>query len=124
MATLVNIISHLHEAEGASRILLIDRNFSPLIAELVQHQHVRQPGWGVLEMPDFIERRAPEAVKATALAHLDEIYQLTGAGGPLGLRLLLGLLLDFEFGELLAMIDVREDDQGVLSVKNLVAFAI
>lgn len=123
LATLVNIISHLHEAEGASRILLIDRNFNPLIAELVQHQHVRLSGLARTEMAEFIERRAPEGVKAIANAHLDEIYELTG-GRPLGLRLLLGLLLDFEFHELLAMIDDREADQTVLPVKNLVAFAI
>ena len=123
LATLVSIISHLHESEGMSRILLIDRNFSPRIADLVQHQHIHLDGLARTDLPEFIERRAPDAVKATALANQDEIYRLT-AGRPLGLRLLLGLLLDFELRDLVPMIDEQEDAQGVVEVKNLVAFAV
>ena len=123
LATLVSIISHLHESEGMSRILLIDRNFSPRIADLVQHQHIHLDGLARTDLPEFIERRAPDAVKATALANQDEIYRLT-AGRPLGLRLLLGLLLDFELRDLVPMIDEQEDAQGMVEVKNLVAFAV
>ncbi len=123
LATLVGIISHLHESEGMSRILLIDRNFSPSIADLVQHQHIHLDGLDRADLPEFIARRAPDAVKANALEHLDEIYRLT-AGRPLGLRLLLGLLLDFELHDLVPMIDDRADAQGAVEVKNLVAFAV
>ncbi len=123
LATLVSIISHLHESEGMSRILLIDRNFSPRIADLVQHQHIHLDGLARTDLPEFIERRAPDAVKATALANQDEIYRLT-AGRPLGLRLLLGLLLDFEWRDLVPMLEEQKDAQGAVAVKNLVAFAV
>lgn len=123
LATLVNIISHLHENAGSSRIVLIDRNFNPLIAELVQHQHVHLTGLAQADLPEFIEKRAPSAVRETALAHVDEIYQLT-AGRPLGVRLLLGLLLDFSLADLVAMLDDRTDSTRALPVRNLVAFAV
>lgn len=123
LATLVNIISHLHENAGSSRIVLIDRNFNPLIAELVQHQHVHLNGLALADLPELIEKRAPAAVRATALAHVDEIYHLTG-GRPLGVRLLLGLLLDFALPDLVAMLNDRTDDTRALPVRNLVAFAV
>jgi len=123
LATLVDIISHLHEAQGASRIVLIDRNFSPYIAELVQHQHIPLTGLERNDLPEFIERRAPDRVKTAALANVDEIYRLTG-GRPLGLRLLLGLMLDFDFSELRAMVEDGVDEQGAIQVRNLVAFAV
>ncbi len=123
LATLVSIISHLHESEGMSRILLIDRNFSPGIAELVQHQHIHLTGLERSELAEFIERRAPDAVKAKALVDQDEIYRLT-AGRPLGLRLLLGLMLDFDLADLAPMIDDQDAEDGVASGKNLVAFAV
>ena len=44
VATLVEIIGHLHENEGQSRIILIDRKFSANIANLVQHQHLHLDG--------------------------------------------------------------------------------
>lgn len=122
-ATLVDIISHLHETEGTSRILLIDRNFSPHIAELVQHQHIHLDGLDRADLPEFIERRAPEAIKQTALSHADEIYRLT-AGRPLGLRLLLGLLLDFDLTDLTSMLASSVDADGAAEVGNLVAFAV
>src|SRR3954453_13305739 len=37
LETLVDIIAHLHDAGGNSRILLIDRNFTPAIADLCQN---------------------------------------------------------------------------------------
>ncbi|MBX3015182.1 MAG: tetratricopeptide repeat protein [Caldilineaceae bacterium] len=123
LATLVNIISHLHEAEGMSRIVLIDRNFSPHIAELVQHQHIRLTGLDPADLPELIERRAPAAVKATALAHQAEIYALT-QGRPLGLRLFFGLLLDFPFPELVSMLEGNQESQGAVQANNLVAFAV
>jgi len=122
-ATLVNIISHLHEAAGTSRILLIDRNFSPHIAELVQHQHIRLEGLDRTDLPEFIERRAPDAVKQTALAHADAVYRLT-AGRPLSLRLFLGLLLDFDLNDLAGMLANGEEAGGAAQVGNLVAFAV
>jgi tetratricopeptide (TPR) repeat protein len=48
---------------------------------------------------------------------------LTG-GRPLGVRLLLGLLLDFALPDLVAMLDDRTDDTRALPVRNLVAFAV
>lgn len=122
-ATLVNIISHLHEVEGTSRILLIDRNFSSHIAALVQHQHIRLEGLDRTDLPEFIERRAPDAVKQTALAHADAVYRLT-AGRPLSLRLFLGLLLDFDLNDLAGMLANGEEAGGAAQVGNLVAFAV
>lgn len=99
LRTLVELISHLHENEGQSRILLIDRNFSPAIANLVQHQHIHLDGMDVADVPELISKRAPEAVKHAALANVDELHALTG-GSPLCLRFVLGLLLDFPWEEL------------------------
>lgn len=87
LATLVNVISHLHESGGQSRILLIERNFHPLIADLVQFQHIHLNGLEEAELPEFIEKRAPTATRAEALAHLPFLYRLTH-GRPLSLRLL------------------------------------
>lgn len=123
LTTLVNIIGHLHESEGMSRILLIDRNFSPLIADLVQHQHIHLEGLERAELPEFIERRAPAAVKPAALNAVDEIYRLT-QGRPLSLRLVLGLLLDFTVNDLAAMLSGSEETTGAVQTKNLVAFAV
>jgi tetratricopeptide (TPR) repeat protein len=123
LATLVNIIGHLHESEGMSRILLIDRNFSPLIADLVQHQHIRLEGLDRADLPEFVEQRAPAAVRATALDHLDEIYRLT-RGKPLSLRLVLGLLLDFDANDLVSMLADSEDTSGAVQTGNLVALAV
>jgi tetratricopeptide (TPR) repeat protein len=121
--TLVDIIGHLHETAGHSRILLIDRNFSLDIAQLVQHQHIHLRGVALADIPTFIERRAPAPVKPSALAQMEGIYQLTG-GQPLSLRLLLGLLLDFGWGELSALLQTHCDQSGRIGAAALVAFAV
>lgn len=123
LQTLVNIISHLHEAQGASRILLIDRNFSASIADLVQYQHLHLEGLAENDLPTLIERRAPAAVKAAALAHLEELYALTG-GRPLAIRLVFGLLLDFQWQELAALLAEHRDAQGRVRPADLAAFAV
>ncbi|MEZ4870406.1 MAG: tetratricopeptide repeat protein [Caldilineaceae bacterium] len=123
LTTLVEIISHLHEAGGNSRIMLIERNFSPLIADLVQHQHIRLQGLARTDLPEFVEKRAPATVKAAAQANLDTLYRLT-AGRPLGLRLVLGLLLDFRMDELSALFQDNCDPDGAVQVDHLVAVAI
>lgn len=97
--TLVEIIGHLHESGGNSRLLLIDRNFQPAIATLVQNQHIRLGGLNRADAETFLRRRAPAPVLEKALAHADELFAITG-GSPLCLRLALGLLLDYEWREL------------------------
>ncbi len=122
-ATLVTIIGHLNETGGSSRILLIDRNFSPFIAELVRHQHIHLQGLAAADLPEFIRKRAPTRVQADALAHVDEIHSITG-GSPLSLRLVMGLLLDFSWAELHGLLQQITDEQGLVRTHNLAAFAI
>lgn len=123
LQTLVNIISHLHETGGHARIILIDRNFSSAIADLVQHQHLQLEGLALSDLTTFIERRAPVAVRATALAHVDELFALSG-GRPLNLRLLLGLLMDQSWGELALLMQDNCDETGRVFTPALVAFAV
>ena len=99
LKTLVDIIGHLHENEGQSRILLIDRNFSPAIAKLVQQQHIHLAGMDIADLPELITKRAPAPVRQAALANVADLYTLTG-GSPLCVRFVLGLLLDFPWEEL------------------------
>src|SRR5690606_9864948 len=103
LQTLVDIIGHLHDANGHSRIVLIDRNFSSGLDELVRHQHLHLEGLSRTELPLLIERRAPAAVRPMAIQHTEEIYEAT-AGRPLNVRLILGLLLDFPWPELAALL--------------------
>ena len=103
LRTLVEIIGHLHESGGHSRLLLIDRNFQPSIATLVQGQNIRLSGLSPADVPTFIERRAPESVRARALPHAEELHALTG-GSPLCMRLVLGLLTDFSWKELASLL--------------------
>lgn len=121
--TLVDIIAHLHEAEGNSRILLIDRNFSPSIAALCQFQYVQLGGMTPDELPEFIRRRAPQPAMAAALAHQDELFALT-QGRPYLLRLLLGLLLDFTWDELADLLPSMSLADGRVSAPEMVAFAV
>ena len=99
LETLVEIISHLHENEGQSRIILIDRNFSPVIANLVQHQHIHLDGIPRQDLDAFIAERAPAAIRSYAQQNGEGIYALAGAS-PLCMRLIFGLLEDFPFEEL------------------------
>jgi len=123
LTTLVDIIGHLHESGGQSRILLIERNFHPLIAELVQFQHIHLEGLQEHELSEFIERRAPARVKAAALANIPFLYRLT-RGRPLGLRLLIGLFLDFDVDELGMLLLNNFDEQGAVLTSDLVALAV
>ena len=123
LATLVDIIGHLHEATGNSRILLIDRNFSPAIAELVQFQHIHLDGLTREEMDGFLARRAPAAVRADAQQHVDALWRLTG-GRPYPLRLLLGLLLDYRWQDLELMLPGLAAEDGTAPARELVAFAV
>lgn len=123
LQTLVEIIGHLQETGGYARIALIDRNFSAGIAELVRHQHFRLNGLAPADLPLFITRRAPPSVREAALVHADEIYALTG-GRPLPARLLLGLLLDLPWPELMALLAENLDEQGWVQPAALAAFAV
>lgn len=128
--TIVDIISHLHEVGGNSRILLIDRNFSPAIAELVQDQFLHLEGIHQSNLKEFVKQRAPESVLPDTLSHLDSLYVVT-KGHPFVLRLVLGLLLDYSWQELehilqdaaadTSLADMafeEEADRGLLSPSN------
>ncbi|MCB0080563.1 MAG: tetratricopeptide repeat protein, partial [Caldilineaceae bacterium] len=115
LSIIVNIISHLHESGGQSRILLINRNYSPVIADLVQAQLLPLRGLERDTLAQFVQTRAPEQVRAYALEHLDELYEFT-AGEPLTMRLALGLLLDYSWPELAIMLqDMSIDDASALA---------
>ena len=101
--TLVDIVGHLHDAGGHSRILLIDRDFSPSVAALVQNRSLVLSGLDYDELDQFICNRAPPTVVSHALDHVDELYAAS-KGHPLMLRLLLGLLLDYRWDELRSIV--------------------
>ncbi len=121
--TLVDIIGHLHESGGNSRILLIDRNFSPQIAGLVQNQHLHLSGLAPADIGSFIRNRAPQSVVDPALRHADEIYALTG-GRPLSMRLVLGLMLDYAWPELNEFLVALAPPDEILPIQDLVTFAV
>ena len=125
--TLVSIIGHLHENEGQSRIVLIDRNFSPAIANLVQDQHIHLNGFDVADVPEFIGKRAPVQVRDAALRHVDDLHSLT-CGSPLCLRFALGLLIDFPWEELAGILrgwsELGADNPDQVSPHALCSFAV
>jgi tetratricopeptide (TPR) repeat protein len=125
--TLVSIIGHLHENEGQSRIVLIDRNFSPAIANLVQGQHIHLNGFDVADLPEFIGKRAPVQVRAAALRHVDDLHSLT-CGSPLCLRFALGLMIDFPWEELAGILrgwsELGTDNPDQVSPHALCSFAV
>jgi tetratricopeptide (TPR) repeat protein len=127
LSTLVSIIGHLHENEGQSRIVLIDRNFSPAIASLVQGQHIHLNGFDVADVPEFIRKRAPAQVRDAALRHVDDLHSLT-CGSPLCMRFALGLMIDFPWEELAGILrgwselNVANPDQ--VSPHALCSFAV
>ncbi len=120
--TLVDIIGHLHEAGGNSRLLLIDRNFQPGIAELVQFQQLHIGGLALEDVAPFIERRAPDVAPA-ARAHHEELHALTG-GAPLCMRLVLGLLRDLPWRDLAPLLRDFASSDGVADVFRVAAVAI
>ncbi|HMN29625.1 MAG TPA: tetratricopeptide repeat protein, partial [Caldilineaceae bacterium] len=123
LQTLVTIISHLQETGGHARIVLIDRNFSAEIAELVHDQHLHIDGLAPSDVPTLIQRRAPATIRDEALAQANVIAQFTG-GRPLAIRLLLGLMLDVPWPELAALLAANRDEQGLVRMPALVAFAV
>lgn len=121
--TLVDVISHLHESGGNSRLLLIDRNFQPGIAELVRFQNIRLTGIAEADTRTFIQLRAPEPVRTIALDKAETLFALTG-GRPLSLRLALGLLLDFSWDELFTLLQQIRSADGVADVFQMTTFAV
>jgi tetratricopeptide (TPR) repeat protein len=120
--TLVDIIGHLHESGGNSRLLLIDRNFQPGIAELVQFQQVHLGGLALEDVVPFVQRRAPQIAPA-ALPHTAELHALTG-GAPLCMRLVLGLLRDAPWAEIALLLRDFASSEGVADVHRVAAVAI
>ncbi|MBW7882805.1 MAG: tetratricopeptide repeat protein [Caldilineaceae bacterium] len=122
--TLVEIISHLHENEGQSRIVLIDRNFSASIAALVRHQHIHLEGLDLADVPLFISRRAPQSVRERAIRFAEEIHAVSG-GSPMCMRLIMGLMQDFQWDELAAALHGLGDDLAAsVSTSNVCALAL
>jgi tetratricopeptide (TPR) repeat protein len=121
--TLVEIIGHLHESGGHSRLILIDRNFHPAIAELVGGQHVRLGGLAESDVAEFIRRRAPQTVRERALVHAGELHALTG-GAPLTMRLALGLLMDLEWDEMASLLRDFCTTGGAADVFQVATLAI
>lgn len=120
---LVDIIGHLHEDAGNSRVMLIDRNFSPTVAELVQFQYLHLDGLDREDMELFIQRRGPAESERLLAGHVDELYALTH-GRPLAVRLALGLVLDYPWTEVAdIMRGVMGDDHSV-QARDIVAFAV
>jgi tetratricopeptide (TPR) repeat protein len=122
--TLVDIISHLYESDGRSRILFIDRDINPDILALVGQHHLPLHGLSLAESIEFIRRRGPESVRGMALRHVEDIYARTG-GRPLSMRLVLGLLLDFGvWNELSYSLAELPTYNGALSMPEVAAFAV
>lgn len=123
ITTLTDIIGHLHDAVGNSRILFIDRNFNPAIAELCGNQHLQLRGMSPAEVAQLIETRAPESVRGQARDHAEELAALTG-GNPFALRLVLGLMLDYPWDELSPMLHNMAQAGTPPHMGELVAFAV
>ncbi len=122
--TLVDIISHLHESGGRSRILLIDRDINPEIVGLVGAHHLHLGGLTLAESVEFVGRRAPEDARSTALRYVEELHAATG-GRALAMRLVMGLLLDYgAWGELSGALAELPTFNDALSMPELAAFAV
>jgi tetratricopeptide (TPR) repeat protein len=125
LATLVDIIGHLHENAGNSRILLIDRNFQPAIANLVKFQHLHLDGIDRADIHDFMQRQAPDQVRQAGLAALEEEFVTLTNGRPLTMRLILGLMLDLPWAELRGILrEMPLDRAGSVHAPDVAAFAI
>jgi len=122
--TLVDIISHLHESGGRSRILLIDRDINPEIVDLVGEHHLPLGGLTLAESVEFVRRRAPEEVLSTAMRYVEELHAATG-GRALAMRLVMGLLLDYGvWGELSDALSELPTTNNALGMPDLAAFAV
>lgn len=100
--TLVDIIGHLHESRGQSRVLFISRGTIPGIDEITPYV-MRLSSLTREDTLNFVKQRAPDAVKHVALAQFDELYAIS-EGHPFLLRLLLGMLLDYSWDEFRAIL--------------------
>ena len=122
--TLAEIIGHLHDSGGQSHILLIDRDIHPEFAELVDDRHLQLGGLPLSEAVGFVHERAPESVRDTALRNIESLHRRTG-GGPLSMRLMMGLLIDFgmwsELDQLLAELPAAD---GAVEMSSLAGFAV
>jgi tetratricopeptide (TPR) repeat protein len=123
IATLVEIIGHLHENEGQSRIILIDRKFSANIANLVQHQHLHLDGVLREDLDRFVTVRAPEHIQRAARQHAVGIHALA-QGSPMCMRFLFGLLEEFTFSELEAVLLGLSGREGGAPASSVCAFAL
>lgn len=123
LATLVEIIGHLHESEGKSRIILIDRKFSANIASLVQHQHIHLTGLPREDLDAFIAARAPQTVRGRAQRHAEAIYTLAQSS-PMCMRFIFGLLEEFSFDELESALRNLGGQEGDIPAVNICAFAL
>lgn len=123
LTILADIIGHLHDSAGQSRILFIDRNFSPAIADLCRDQHVALEGLEPEAVQEFIHKRAPEAVRASAQEQVEDLTAFTG-GSPFALQVVLGLLLDYPWPELAPLLHSMAQDDGRVGTSDLVAFAV
>ena len=122
--TLAEIIGHLHDSGGQSHILLIDRDIHPEFAELVDDRHLQLGGLPLSEAVGFVHARAPESVRDTALRNIESLHRRTG-GGPLSMRLVMGLLIDFgmwsELDQLLAELPAVD---GAVEMTSVAGFAV
>ena len=122
--TLAEIIGHLHDSGGQSHILLIDRDIHPEFAELVDDRHLQLGGLPLSEAVGFVHARAPESVRDTAFRNIESLHRRTG-GGPLSMRLVMGLLIDFgmwsELDQLLAELPAAD---GAVEMSSLAGFAV
>ena len=122
--TLAEIIGHLHDSGGQSHILLIDRDIHPEFAELVDDRHLQLGGLPLSEAVGFVHARAPESVRDTALRNIESLHRRTG-GGPLSMRLVMGLLIDFgmwsELDQLLAELPAAD---GAVEMTSVAGFAV
>ncbi len=122
---LVEIIGHLKDSGGQSHILLIDRDIHPQVLQLVGDHHLPLHGLLLEESVEFIHKRAPAAVRDTAVRHIEPLYQQT-AGRPLGMRLSLGLLLDYgNWDEVEGVLtELPHNPDGAVQISALAAFAV
>jgi hypothetical protein len=123
LTIMADIIGHLHDAAGHSRILFIDRNFTQAVADLCQSQHLHLEGLTLEETRALLQARAPEAVREVALAQVEPLRELTG-GYPLSLSLVCGLLLDYSWDELAPLLYGMAQESGRLETDELTAFAV
>ncbi|MYJ79253.1 MAG: tetratricopeptide repeat protein [Caldilineaceae bacterium SB0670_bin_27] len=122
--TLAEIISHLHDAENQSHIVLIDRDIHPEFSELVGDRHLELGGLPLSEVVGFVHARAPEPVRDTALRNVEGLHRRTG-GRPLSMRLVMGLLLDFGlWSDLDGLLAELPSEDGVLGMSSVAGFAV